>query len=452
MSKLFGTDGVRGIANQGLTCELAIKIGKAAAIVLSGNLKNRKPKILIGKDTRLSSDMLEAALLSGICSYGAEGISLGVIPTPAVSYLVRKYQADAGIMISASHNSFEFNGIKLFDKDGYKLSDETEKEIEKLVLNTDLEHYNLPVGEKLGTIITKCNNAVDDYVEYLSGTADIFGDNIKIAIDCANGCASVTAKKLFEKLKINAEIIFDSPNGININDKCGSTHLENLQKHVIKNNCDLGIAFDGDADRCLAIDENGRIIDGDVIMAICAKSLKNAGKLKNNTLVATIMSNMGLKIFCQENDIEFSETKVGDRYVLERMKSENYVLGGEQSGHVIFLDHSRSGDGELTAIQLLNIIKRSGKKISELANEMKKYPQKSAELIINVSQKGTLEKNESIKKYISDKTDQLGSSGRIVIRESGTEPKIRIMFEHENENILDTLIAEAKSIIQDNLK
>lgn len=451
MSKLFGTDGVRGIANRELTCELAIKIGKAAAIVLSGDLKNRKPKILIGKDTRISSDMLEAALLSGISSYGAEGISLGIIPTPAVSYLVRKYQADAGIMISASHNSFEFNGIKLFDKDGYKLSDETEKEIEELILNTDLEHYNLPINEELGTI-TKCANAVDDYVEYLSSMADISGDNIKIAVDCANGCASASAKKLFEKLKINAEIIFDSPNGTNINEKCGSTHLENLQKYVIKNNCDVGFAFDGDADRCLAIDENGRILDGDIIMAICAKSLKNAGKLKNNTLVATIMSNMGLKIFCQENDIKFSETKVGDRYVLERMKSENYILGGEQSGHVIFLDHSRSGDGELTAIQLLNIIKRSGKKISELANEMKKYPQKSSELTIDISQKGTLEKNENIKKYISDKTEQLGSLGRIVIRESGTEPKIRIMFEHENENILDTLIAEAKSIIQDNLK
>lgn len=451
MSKLFGTDGVRGIANQELTCELAIKIGKAAAIVLSGDLKTRKPKILIGKDTRISSDMLEAALLSGISSYGAEGISLGVIPTPAVSYLVRKYQADAGIMISASHNSFEFNGIKLFDKDGYKLSDETEKEIEELILNTDLEHYNLPIGEELGTI-TKCANAVDDYVEYLSSMADISEDNIKIAVDCANGCASATAKKLFEKLKINAEIIFDSPNGTNINEKCGSTHLESLQKYVIKNNCNVGFAFDGDADRCLAIDENGRTLDGDIIMAICAKSLKNAGKLKNNTLVATIMSNMGLKIFCQENDIKFSETKVGDRYVLERMKSENYILGGEQSGHVIFLDHSRSGDGELTAIQLLNIIKRSGKKISELANEMKKYPQKSSELTIDISQKGSLEKNENIKKYISDKTEQLGSLGRIVIRESGTEPKIRIMFEHENENILDTLIAEAKSIIQDNLK
>lgn len=451
MSKLFGTDGVRGIANRELTCELAIRIGKAAAIVLSGDLKIRKPKILIGKDTRISSDMLEAALLSGICSYGAEGISLGVIPTPAVSYLVRKYQADAGIMISASHNSFEFNGIKLFDKDGYKLSDETEKEIEKLVLNADLEHYDLPIGEKLGAI-TKCNSAVDDYVEYLSSTANVFGDDIKILVDCANGCACATAKKLFKKLKINAEIIFDSPNGININEKCGSTHLENLQKNVVKNNCDLGIAFDGDADRCIAVDENGRIIDGDVIMAICAKSLKSAGKLKNNTLVATIMSNMGLKIFCQENNIKFSETKVGDRYVLERMKSENYILGGEQSGHVIFLDYSRSGDGELTAIQLLNIIKRSGKKISELANEMKKYPQKSGELIINISQKGTLEKNENIKKYISDKTEQLGSSGRIVIRESGTEPKIRIMFEHENESMLDTLIEEAKSVIQDNLK
>ena len=448
MGKFFGTDGVRGIANKELTCELAIKIGKAAAKVLTEN-NHHRAKILIGKDTRISSDMLESALLAGICSLGAEGVSLGVVPTPAVAYLIKKYNADAGIMISASHNSYEFNGIKLFDKNGYKLPDETENKIEKLIMENDFETSEKIMGKDLGSI-TKCTAAVDDYVDYICSTVkDMLSKNLKIAVDCANGSASVTAKKLFKKLKINANILFDNPNGININDSCGSTHLENLKKYVVENGYDIGIAFDGDADRCLAVDENGGIINGDNILAICGGFLKQKGKLKNNTLVATIMSNMGLKVFCKENGINFAETKVGDRYVLEEMLKENYSIGGEQSGHIIFLEHSTTGDGQLTATQLLSVLSQTNKKVSEL--KIKKYPQKSGEIPIKSSQKGLLSKNENINAYIKKTTEELGTKGRIVLRESGTEPKIRIMFEHEDENKLESLINEAKEVIKNNL-
>lgn len=448
MGRFFGTDGVRGIANKELTCELAIKIGKAAAKVLTEN-NHHRAKILIGKDTRISSDMLESALLAGICSLGAEGVSLGVVPTPAVAYLVKKYNADAGIMISASHNSYEFNGIKLFDKNGYKLPDETENKIEKLIMENDFETSGEIIGKNLGSI-TKCTTAVDDYVNYIYSTVqDALSKNLKVAVDCANGSASVTAKKLFEKLKINASVLFDNPNGININDGCGSTHLENLQKYVVENSCDIGIAFDGDADRCLAVDEKGCVIDGDNILAICGEFLKQKGKLKNNALVATIMSNMGLKLFCKENNINFAETKVGDRYVLEKMLKENYSIGGEQSGHIIFSEHSTTGDGQLTAIQLLSVLSQTNKKVSEL--KIKKYPQKSGEIPIKSSQKGLLSKNENINAYIKKTTEELGSKGRIVLRESGTEPKIRIMFEHEDESKLESLINEAKEVIKNNL-
>ena len=450
MGKFFGTDGVRGIANRELTCELAIKIGKAAAKVLTEN-NHHKAKILIGKDTRISSDMLEAALLSGICSLGSEGISLGVVPTPAVAYLVKKYGADAGIMISASHNSYEFNGIKLFDKNGYKLPDETENKIEKLIIENNFESSGEIIGKDLGRI-TKCTTAVDDYINYIYSTINgKLNKNLKVAVDCANGSASVTAEKLFEKLNIKADVFFNNPNGININDNCGSTHLEKLKKYVTENNYDIGIAFDGDADRCLAIDETGGIIDGDNILAICGDFLKQKGKLKNNTLVATIMSNMGLKVFCKENNISFAETKVGDRYVLEKMLKGNYSIGGEQSGHIIFLEYSTTGDGQLTAVQLLNVLSALGKKASELKNKIKKYPQKSAEILIESSQKGLLSQNETIKNYVNETTEKLGSKGRIVLRESGTEPKIRIMFEHEDKNKLESLITEAKKIIKNNL-
>lgn len=448
MGKFFGTDGVRGVANRELTCELAIKLGRAAAKVLTGNC-GHSAKILIGKDTRISSDMLENALLAGIASVGAEGISLGVVPTPAVSYLVKKYNADAGIMISASHNSFEFNGIKFFNKDGYKLTDEIEDSIEKLVEGKG--ELSLPIGEKLGKIL-KCESAIDDYINYLCETFEGNIENLKIAVDCANGSASATAGKIFSKINSNATILFDDPDGININENCGSTHLEKLSEYVVKNKCDIGIAFDGDADRCLLIDNNGKIVDGDIILALCAKYLKDNGKLTNNTLVATVMSNMGLKEFCKKNDIDLSETKVGDRYVLERMLEKNYSIGGEQSGHVIFGDLSSTGDGQLTALQILNILSKTGKSISELSSQFVKYPQKQSEVKIELSQKGLLKNNEKIQEYIKNVTAKLGSSGRILIRESGTEPKIRIMVECLDEKKLDSLIEEARIVVSENLK
>lgn len=449
MGFFFGTDGVRGIANKELTCELAIKIGRAAAKILTKE-SNHAAKILIGKDTRISSDMLESALLAGICSVGATGISLGVVPTPAVAYLTKKYKADAGIMISASHNSFEFNGIKLFDKNGYKLSDETENEIENIILKNS-DSSLCVTSEKLGKII-KCDTSAEDYSSYLKSTVNMPKRNLKIAIDCANGSASATACKIFNYKHMDINILNDNPDGININDNCGSTHLEKLSEYVIKNKCDIGIAFDGDADRCLVVDEKGNIIDGDMILALCAYEFKNSGKLKNNTLVATIMSNMGLKKFCQENNINYSETKVGDRYVLERMLKENYCIGGEQSGHVIFLEFSTTGDGELTALQILKILSKSSQKLSEITSKIKKYPQKSCTVTINSSQKGMLQKNKKILEYIKNVTKDLDKSGRIVLRESGTEPKIRIMFEHEDPSCLDKLLDEAKKIVENNLK
>ena len=448
MGKFFGTDGVRGVANRELTCELAIKLGRAAAKILTGNC-GHNAKILIGKDTRISSDMLENALLAGIASVGAEGISLGVVPTPAVSYLVKKYNADAGIMISASHNSFEFNGIKFFNKDGYKLTDEIEDYIEKLVESD--EELSLPIGEKLGKIL-KCESAIDDYTKYLCETFEGNIENLKIAVDCANGSASATASKIFSKINSNATILFDSPDGININENCGSTHLGKLSEYVVKNKCDIGIAFDGDADRCLLIDNNGKIVDGDIILALCAKYLKDNGKLTNNTLVATVMSNMGLKEFCKKNNIDLSETKVGDRYVLERMLEKNYSIGGEQSGHVIFGDLSSTGDGQLTALQILNILSKTGKSISELSSRFVKYPQKQSEVKIELSQKGLLKNNEKIQEYIKSVSEKLGSSGRILIRESGTEPKIRIMAECLDQNKLDSLMEEAYAVVSENLK
>ncbi len=446
MGKFFGTDGVRGIANKELTCEMAQRIGIAAAKVLTCN---HKPKIVIGKDTRISSDMLEAALLAGICSVGAEGISLGVVPTPAVAYLVKKYNADAGVMISASHNSFEFNGIKLFDRNGFKLPDEIQEKIENII--TDSSNVSFPIGKDIGKIV-HCEDAANDYIDYLISTSHHINKNLKVAVDCANGSASVTSDRLFEKLNLNANILFSNPDGVNINDNCGSTYLENLSKYVVENKCDIGIAFDGDADRCLCIDEKGNIIDGDTIMAICALNMKSEGILKNNTLVGTIMSNIGLKKFCKQNDINFSETKVGDRYVLEKMQQEGYNIGGEQSGHVVFLDYSTTGDGELTAIQFLNILSKSNKTASELNEMIKKYPQKSTTINIESGQKGVLDRNEKIQQYLHSLKKELNDFGRIVVRESGTEPKIRIMVEHEDIEKINEILENTVKTIKENIK
>ena len=372
MGRLFGTDGARGVANTEITCELAMKIGRATAMVLSENTDN-KLKIIIGTDTRKSADMLSCALASGLCSVGADVIMLGVVPTPAVAYLVKKCGYDAGVMISASHNPYEYNGIKIFRSDGYKLPDKVEDEIEAIILD-EVRIPPVVIGEAVGSI-TYAENTVSDYVNHIASTADKTFEGMKIALDCANGSASVTAERLFRKTGVEYEIINASPDGMNINNSCGSTHIEVLSSFVRENSFDAGFAFDGDADRVLAVDRNGNVIDGDMLMAVAAKYMKDKNKLSGNTLVATVMSNMGLFEFCDKNGILCEKTAVGDRYVLERMVEKGYCLGGEQSGHIIFLDHSTTGDGQLSAVQILNIIRNTGKSLDELVSEVEIFPQ-----------------------------------------------------------------------------
>ena len=444
MGRLFGTDGARGIANKELTCELAMNIGRAAAMVLAN--ENKHPKILIGKDTRLSGDMLEGALTAGLCSIGADVVLLGAVPTPAVAYLIKKYKADAGIMISASHNSFEFNGIKIFSSDGYKLPDELENEIESIVLDHS-KPFTILVNEGIGKV-TKAENAVSDYIEHIISTVPYRLDGMNVAIDCSNGSASTTARELFTKLGANCHILSAEPDGININDKCGSTHLENLQKYVVENGLEMGVAFDGDADRCLAVDENGNIVDGDFIMATCAMDLYSRGKLAKNTAVGTVMSNMGFGKFCEDNHIKFVSTNVGDRYVLEAMLREGYNFGGEQSGHVIFLDYSTTGDGQLTAAQLLSLVHRRQAKMSSIATLMTHYPQ----ILINVkvTNEGKVQfyKNQNIKNKIEAVKNELGSDGRILVRLSGTEPLVRVMLEGLDKDKITRLANETADLIK----
>lgn len=448
MARLFGTDGVRGVANESLTCELAVKIGQAAAAVLGGNQKKR-PLVAVGMDTRISSDMLAGAISAGLCSSGADVLSLGVIPTPAVAYLVRKYHADAGVVISASHNSAEFNGIKIFSANGYKLPDELEEKIEDMILGDQKIHGDI-IGADVGRIIP-AENAHKDYVDYLRQTVSHTLDGLKIAIDCANGAASTTAPMLFEQLGAECHILNADPNGVNINDNCGSTHMESLRKYVLNNSMDAGIAFDGDADRCLCIDEKGNEVDGDFIMAICASDMKKHGKLKKDTVIGTVMTNLGFIKFCQVNGINFIPTKVGDRYVLEEMLLEDYKLGGEQSGHVIFSDCATTGDGELTALRVLSVMYRESEKLSVLASVMKKYPQVMVNVKVSPEGKINFYTDSKVKKAIEKAKASLGDSGRVVVRVSGTEPLIRVMAEGENTDeiteIVNTAAAEIKEAL-----
>lgn len=448
MARLFGTDGVRGVANESLTCELAVKIGQAAAAVLGGNQKKR-PLVAVGMDTRISSDMLAGAISAGLCSSGADVLSLGVIPTPAVAYLVRKYHADAGVVISASHNSAEFNGIKIFSANGYKLPDELEEKIEDMILGDQKIHGDI-IGADVGRIIP-AENAHKDYVDYLRQTVSHTLDGLKIAIDCANGAASTTAPMLFEQLGAECHILNADPNGVNINDNCGSTHMESLRKYVLNNSMDAGIAFDGDADRCLCIDEKGNEVDGDFIMAICASDMKKHGKLKKDTVIGTVMTNLGFIKFCQANGINFIPTKVGDRYVLEEMLLEDYKLGGEQSGHVIFSDCATTGDGELTALRVLSVMYRESEKLSVLASVMKKYPQVMVNVKVSPEGKINFYTDSKVKKAIEKAKASLGDSGRVVVRVSGTEPLIRVMAEGENTDeiteIVNTAAAEIKEAL-----
>jgi phosphoglucosamine mutase len=449
MGRIFGTDGVRGIANKNLTCELAMNIGRAAAAALTDN-KHKRPKILIGKDTRLSSNMLEGALLAGICSVGADAALLGVVPTPAVAYLVKKYKADAGVMISASHNSYEFNGIKIFDRNGYKLPDKIENRIEEL-LETEFEIDNKIIGEKLGNVSTE-NNAAEDYILHLKNTVNNNFCGMKIVVDCSNGCACTTARKLFTALKADCHIICDSPDGVNINKNCGSTHLGKLSEYVKDNGMDLGIAFDGDADRCLAVDENGETIDGDTIMAICALYMKENNLLSQNTVVGTVMTNMGFTDFCKKEGIKFSSVEVGDKYVLEKMLSKGYNLGGEQSGHMILLDYATTGDGQLTALWLLSILHQKNVKLSEISKIVTKYPQSILNLEVSQKQKTEFNCNENVNKIIFDAEEKLGGKGRVAIRESGTEPLIRIMVECIDNILLKEVIGSICTRLNELLK
>lgn len=449
MGRLFGTDGARGVANSELTCELAMNIGKAAAMVLLDSEANSHPVILIGKDTRLSSDMLEGALSAGICSVGADVIRLGTVPTPAVAYLVRRYKASAGIMISASHNPHEFNGIKIFNSDGYKLPDALEDQIEAIVLDNAVP-YPTPTGSDLGKVSFN-PQAIDDYVDHIAESIDGDLSGLNVAIDCANGSASTTAEKLFTKLGAKCHIMNDKPNGININEKCGSTHMEMLVEYVKNNDLDCGVAFDGDADRCLAVDEKGNFVDGDYIIAICAKDLKERGLLKNNTVVGTIMTNMGFNRFCDENGMEFVSTAVGDRYVLESMIDNDFNLGGEQSGHVIFLDYGTTGDGQLTGAQLMSIIKRKDKKLSELSSVMKRYPQVLINVKVSNEHKLKFYTDKVVKSEIDRIKDYLANRGRIIVRASGTEPLIRVMLEGEDYKEISDIANSVAETIRERL-
>ena len=428
MGRLFGTDGVRGVANQTLTRELAMDIGAAAAMVLSGINARRRPVFVIGMDTRISSDMLALSAASGLCSVGADVIMLGTVPTPAVAFLVGKYKADAGIMISASHNPAEYNGIKLFSGDGTKLPDELEERIEAIVLDRAAP-IPRPLGAGVGKVTYMNDRAPRDYVDHLRSTVAFSLDGLNIAVDCANGSASVSAQLLFESLGAKVHMLSCEPDGMNINDNCGSTHMETLTQYVIDNHLDAGIAFDGDADRCLCVDENGRQIDGDMIMAICALDMKKRGMLARNTVVGTIMTNLGFIKFCEHEGIHFAATKVGDRYVLEEMLLEDYYFGGEQSGHVIFRHFATTGDGQLTAIQLLSLMRREGKPLSQLADVMTRYPQCMINVRVSPEGKLAFYTDPDVKAAIDDAKSQLGTEGRFVVRTSGTEPLIRVMVE-----------------------
>lgn len=428
MGRLFGTDGARGIAVTELTCELAMNIGRAAAIVLTKQKTHKgKARILIGKDTRISSDILESALIAGITSVGADVELLGVVPTPAVAYLVRYYGADAGVMISASHNSVEYNGIKLFSSTGFKLPDEVENEIEALILDTP-EKMTLVDGSDVGRVKTMYG-AVSEYNEHIQSTVGGKFQGLLVAIDCANGSASATAESLFYKFGAEYVYINNEPDGLNINDKCGSTHMEQLVELVKKRGCDVGFAFDGDADRCLAVDEKGNIIDGDKLIAILSRYMKEIGTLKNNTAVVTVMSNLGFHRFMNENKIETVCTKVGDRYVLEEMLNNGYNIGGEQSGHIIFLDHATTGDGQLTAAQTLELLSKCKRPLSQLVKDIPDFPQLLVNVKITEDKKGLWEKTQKITDIIAQAEQAMGENGRILVRESGTEPLVRVMIE-----------------------
>ena len=428
MAKYFGTDGIRGVVNDTLDANLAFRIGQAAATVLARD-SGKKPVFTIGKDTRISGDMLESALIAGLCSAGADVMLLGVVPTPAVAFVTMEAGADAGIVISASHNPFEHNGIKIFNGEGFKLSDELELEMEQLIDSPEkIEKCRFA---DIGCTIDRGREFVDRYAEHVVSAGEGKFSRLKVLIDCANGAASRTVNEIFSRFPLDIEIIKDHPDGININDNCGSTHIDLLGKMVVAGGFDLGIAFDGDADRCLAVDENGKLVDGDKIMAICAVNMLQKGTLSQNAMVATVMSNLGLHDYCRGKGIALHCASVGDRNVLEMMIKEGIKLGGEQSGHLIFLDNETTGDGQLAAVRFLEVICESGRKLSELASEIPTYPQ----VLLNVpitggnEAKKAMMADEKLKALVREHEAKLKDSGRILVRASGTEALIRVMVE-----------------------
>lgn len=449
MGRLFGTDGVRGVANTELTGEMAFLLGRAGAYVLSGETRH-KPKILVGKDTRRSGDMLENAMVAGICAAGAEAVLAGVIPTPAVACLVRKYGYDAGVVISASHNPAEFNGIKFFNSEGFKLSDAIEERIENIILYHS-EPLPSPVGEEIGTLTT-LKTAVEDYVDFALKAIHTDLKGLKIAIDCANGAASETSPAALRKLGAELLVINDNPDGININKNCGSTHLEMLKNFTVDNGCDIGLAFDGDADRVLAIDEKGEMVDGDRMMAIIGVDLKKKGQLRNNTIVATVMSNMGFDVMAGENGLDIVKTLVGDRYVLEKMIEGDFILGGEQSGHIIIKTHNTTGDGLVTALMLLSVLKESGGSLSGLASIMTIFPQVLRNARVSNDKKNSYREDPIIEHHCNELEKAFHGEGRVLIRPSGTEPLVRVMIEGRDQNYITNKALELVRIIEDRLK
>ena len=454
MRKYFGTDGIRRIANTELTPDLVYKVAKAGAYVLSKHT-DHTPTILIGRDTRLSGTLIESAMVAGFLSYGANVKLLGVIPTPAVAYLTRKLKADAGVVISASHNTYEFNGIKYFSNKGMKIPDTLEEEIEEVMESGKLDELTA-VGDKIGTS-EYALDLLDEYVYFFRKNFDDEiekhnNDNFVVALDTANGATSVVAEKVFKALGINYRIINNKPDGININDGCGSTHLEGLKKYVVENKLSLGVAYDGDGDRCLAVDEKGNEIDGDKLLAIISQSLRRKGKLNKDTIVATVMSNLGLNKYTRDNGLELLQTKVGDRYVLEEMLKDGFNLGGEQSGHVILLDYNPTGDGISTSLMLIKTILEEGKKASELGDEIKLYPQILVNAKVNSDKKYDYKENKEIKTAIEKLEKEFAGNGRVLIRPSGTEPLVRVMIEGEDQEYITKKAQEIAKLIEDKLR
>jgi phosphoglucosamine mutase len=451
--KYFGTDGIRRIANTELTPELVYKVAKAGAYVLAKH-SNHAPTILIGRDTRISGTLIESAMTAGFLSYGANVKLIGVIPTPGVAYLTKKLKADASVVISASHNTYDFNGIKYFSNKGMKIPDSLEEEIEEVLDSGKIEELTAP-SNKIGVSEVR-EDLLDEYLYFFRKNFEdkfenLNKENFVVAIDTANGATSVIADKVYTALGIKHYIINNTPNGLNINADCGSTHLDMLKKFVVANKCNMGIAYDGDGDRCLCIDENGNEIDGDIIMAILAKHLKEQGKLKDNTLVATVMSNLGLKKFCENNKIKFMQTKVGDRYVLEKLLKEGYNLGGEQSGHIIFLDYNPTGDGILTSLMLVSCILEQQSKLSKLAEIIKIYPQVLINAKVTNEKKYDFDKDEVIKKEIEKLEKEFSGNGRVLIRASGTEPLVRVMIEGENQEYITEKAKDLANLIEERL-